>query len=100
MCRYELTRTGRLERLRRLQHSFQQSGEAGVKIVAAQRDEALIPLDPCAGDAGLPQYLKVMGKRRFRKRKIDGSARLFSLARKFPDDVQPNLIAKRIQHGR
>ena len=83
-----------------LEDRREQTWEAGLEVVVAQRVDTLGPLLALPDDPGLPQDLEMVSHRRFGHRVREAPATaLPARLGKFADDPEPDGIAEGVEHA-
>jgi hypothetical protein len=80
------------------EHRVQQTGEAVIEIVAAQRKHAPATVGAGAYDTGLAQDAEVVREGRLREREVEGATRAFVALGQAADDREPGRVAQSVEY--
>src|SRR3954453_16493500 len=69
-----------------------------LKLISANRDEPVGPVNPRMGHSSLAQHLEVVAQCALRHRSLHGATRLLLPFRQRTDDLQPNGITESVKH--
>src|SRR5579875_1740278 len=83
------------------QHRIQQTGEAGIEVIATQRADALGSHHALVDQSRLAQHLEVVRAGRLDDRQIEAVARaLAPVGRQLANDPKAHRVAERVEDGR
>jgi hypothetical protein len=79
------------------QDRLEQTGKAGVEVIAAESVDAGCALRALVDDAGFAKHFEVMGAGRFRDREVEGAASALVALGQRRDDLEPDWVAEGVK---